>query len=699
MTAPATREIGNSRVRDDGPAKVRGSATYAFEHAVEAPLYLHPVQSTIARGRVASVDTSTAEAVEGVAFVLTHANAPTLADTSDGEMSILQDDEVHFRGQFLGVVAAETPETAREAAGLVRLTYDEQSHTVVLDPSSDELYKPDKVNPRFETDTSDGDVDGALAASAVTLDQTYTTPAETNNPMEPHSCIAIWDGEEGSSGASLTLYDSTQGVHGVRGTLAPIFGLAKENVHVVAPNVGGGFGSKGMPHAHEVLATMAAMRAGGRPVKLALTRQQMFTLVGYRTPTIQRIRLGAGRDGRLTAIAHDVVQQTARIKEFAEQTATATRMMYAAPVRSTSHRLHPLDVSVPSWFRAPGEAPGMFAPEVALDELAVELGIDPVELRLRNEPEANPESGLPWSSRNLVACLRAGAQRFGWEQRDPTPGVRHRNGWLIGTGVASSVYPVYRMPGSQARVQVTEDGCYTVGIGAVDIGTGAWTSLRQIAADALAVPFEDVELQLADTALPYASVAGGSSGTTSWGAAITAAARQLRDQYGERPAPGSEVTAETPANEASGSYAMHAFGAHFVEAAVHADTGEVRVPRMLGVFAAGTIVNPQLARSQFYGGMTMGLGMALLENSVTDPRLGHVVTSDLAEYHVAANADVVDMQAIWLDEDDPYVSPMGSKGIGEIGIVGAAAAVANATWHATGIRVRDLPLTADKFVR
>jgi xanthine dehydrogenase YagR molybdenum-binding subunit len=257
---------------------------------------------------------------------------------------------------------------------------------------------------------------------------------------------------------------------------------------------------------------------------------------------------------------------------------------------------------------------------------------------------------------------------------------------------------VYRMPGSQARIRVVDNGCYSVAIGAVDIGTGAWTSLRQIAADALSARFEDVEVQLADTALPYATVAGGSSGTNSWGSAITAAARELRTQYGDRPAPGSEVTAETPANEGAESYAMHAFGAHFVEAAVHADTGEVRVPRMLGVFAAGTIVNPQLARSQFYGGMTMGLGMALLEQSVTDPRFGHVVNHDLAEYHVAANADVVDMQAHWIDEDDEHVNPMGSKGIGEIGIVGAAAAVANATYHATGIRIRDLPLTADKFL-
>ncbi len=696
MTAPAReagREIGTARVRDDGPAKLRGTAHYAVEYPVDAPLFLHPVQATIAHGRISAIDSSAAEALDGVEFVLTHTNAPALADAGDGELAVLQDGDVHFRGQLIGVVAASTSEVARQAAGLVRVTYDEQDHSVLLDPASDELYKPDKVNPSFQTDTSEGDLEAALAGAAVTLDRTYTTPAEFNNPMEPHALTATY------ADGALTLYDSTQNVHGVRKTLAPIVGLAPEDVHVIAPYVGGGFGSKGMPHAHEVLAVLAAMRAGGRPVKLALTRQQMFALVGYRTPTVQRIRLGAGPDGTLTAIAHDVIEQTARIKEFAEQTATATRMMYAAPARATSHRLHALDVAVPSWFRAPGEAPGMFAPEVALDELAAELGIDPVELRIRNEPEVNPETGLPWSSRNLVACLREGARRFGWEQRDPTPGVRTRNGWLLGTGVASSVYPVYRQPGSQARITALGDARFRVAIGAVDIGTGAWTSLRQIAADALGAAYDDVELQIADTALPFATVAGGSSGTTSWGAAINEAARLLREQHGGTPAAGVEVTGETPDNEASQSYAMHAFGAHFVEAAVHADTGEVRVPRMLGVFGAGAIINPQLARSQFIGGMTMGLGMALHEHAVTDPRFGHVVTHDLAEYHVAANADVVDMDAVWLDEHDDKVNPMGSKGIGEIGIVGAAAAIANATWHATGIRVRDLPLTADKFLR
>jgi xanthine dehydrogenase YagR molybdenum-binding subunit len=427
-----------------------------------------------------------------------------------------------------------------------------------------------------------------------------------------------------------------------------------------------------------------------------MTRQQMFALVGYRTPTIQRIRLGANDDGRLLAISHEVIEQTSRIKEFAEQTAVATRMMYASPNRLTSHRLARLDVAVPSWMRAPGESPGMFAPEVALDELAERCGVDPIELRVRNEPETDPDTGNPWSSRRLVECLREGADRFGWDQRDPTPASVRRDGWLVGCGVASSTYPVNAIPGSVARIRFDADR-YTVSIGSADMGQGSWTSLAQIAGDALSVPADQVQMEIGDTALPFASVAGGSSGITSWGSAIVASAQKFRKRFGDDPSDGDQVESDAPQNEDAESYAMHAFGAQFAEVQVHADTGEIRVARMLGMFDGGRIINPLLARSQFIGGMTMGLSMALHENSIVDPRFGHVVTHDFAEYHIPVNADVREMQAHWLDGEDPHTNPMGSKGIGEIGIVGAAAAIANATYNATGIRVRDLPITADKL--
>jgi xanthine dehydrogenase YagR molybdenum-binding subunit len=688
------RAIGRDLARRDGGAKVRGTAVYADDTPVANPLFCRIVPATIARGRVTAVDTAEAAALEGVVAVLTSADTERLANTDDAELAVLQGDEVGFRGQIVAAVLAETDEVAREAVDLVRVQYDAQEPDAVLSPDRDDLYTPESVNPSYPSDTHDGDMAAAMAEAPVTVEQTYTTPMLHNNPMEPHATTALWDG---AGAGHLTLWDSTQGVHPVRQTVTEIFGLEREQVRVVCPFVGGGFGSKGNPHPNVIMAALAARAVPGRPVRLPLTRQQLFSLAGYRTPTIQRMQLAAERDGRLRGIAIDVVEQTSRIKEFAEQTGVPTRNMYAAPNRRTTHRLAALDVPVPSWMRAPGECPGMFGPEVAMDELAVELGLDPVELRIRNEPEVDPETGRPFSSRNLVACLREGAERFGWAGRDHRPGVRLEDGWWVGTGVAASVYPTMRMPKSTATL--TYDGGRYVGrIGAADLGTGAWTVLPQIAADALGVPVEDVDVLIGDTDHPEASVAGGSSGTTTWGSALVEAAREFRDKYGDTPQDGDAAEGSVNPNAAEEDYVMSAFGAQFAEVRVHADTGEVRVPRLHGVFAAGRIVNPRTARSQFLGGMTMGLGMALHEQSLLDPRTGHVVNHDLAEYHVPSNADVDDLQAHWLHEDDPHVNAMGSKGIGEIGIVGTAAAVVNAAWHATGVRVRDLPVTLDRVL-
>jgi xanthine dehydrogenase YagR molybdenum-binding subunit len=686
------RAIGRDLVRRDGVAKVRGTATYAYETPVERPAYAHPVQATIARGRVTAMDTAAAEALAGVLAVLTVSNAERLASTEDAELAVLQSDEVGFRGQLIGVVVAETSELARQAADLVRVSYDERPHDSVLSVDRDDLYAPEQVNAGHETDTAEGDVAAAVAAAEVTLEQTYSTAMYHNNPLEPHATTALWDP---SGDGFLTLWDSTQGVHPDRSAVCEVLGLAEEQVRVVCPYVGGGFGSKGTPHANVVLSAMAARALPGRPVKLALTRQQMFTLAGYRTPTIQRVQLAADRTGRLSAIAIDVVEQTSRIKEFAEQTGVPARMMYASPNRRSTHRLAALDVPVPSWMRAPGECPGMFGPEVAMDELAETLGVDPIQLRVRNEPEVDPETGKPWSSRHLVECLREGAERFGWADR---PGPRHRDGdWLVGTGVASSVYPTMRQATSTATIRY-EDGRYVAEIGAADLGTGTWTTLPQIAADALDVPVEDVEVRIGDTRYPVASVAGGSSGLNTWGSAVVVAAREFRGKFGPRPEDGDETSGAVDQAAQDEDHASYAFGAQFVEVRVHADTGELRVPRLLGVFAAGRIVNPRTARSQFVGGMTMGLSMALHENSVWDPRVGQVANHDLAEYHVTVNADVGDVQAHWLDEHDPYVNAMGTKGIGEIGIVGTAAAVVNAVHRATGVRVRHLPVTLDKLL-
>ncbi|MFN2629200.1 MAG: xanthine dehydrogenase family protein molybdopterin-binding subunit [Gaiellaceae bacterium] len=678
-----TRLIGAPVDRIEGRAKVAGEATYAFEYHQEHVAYAVIVQSAIAKGTVRAVDPAAALALPGVVAVLSHENAPALA-SAEGELAVLQSTEISYRGQIVAAVIADSLETAQQAGQLVQVGYCVAEHDVDLRADHPGLYKPDKVNPNFPTDTEAGDVEQALATAVITVDETYTTPAQHNNPMEPHATIAVWEN------GGLTLYDSNQGAWRVAETVAEIFGLEASKIRVISRHVGGGFGSKGVPRPHVVLAAMCAQHVQ-RAVKLAVTRQQMFTLTGYRTPTIQRLRLGADPDGRLTVIAHDVIEQTSTVQEFAEQTAVATRMMYASPNRRTTHRLVALNLPTPSWMRAPGECPGMYALESALDELAIACELDPVELRIRNEPEIDPESGNRFSTRNLVACLREGAERFGWSDRDPKPASRRDGRWLRGMGVASSTYPARRAP-STAHARAEADGTFTIRITASDIGTGSRTVLTQIAADALEVPLERVRVDIGDSESGQAMLAGGSMGTSSWGTAVVKACRQLR--AGEM-----EVSVDTTEDAAADEpLAKHGFGAQFAEVRVDVDTGEVRVPRLVGVFGCGRIINPKTARSQFIGGMTMGLSMALLEEALLDPQLGAYVNHDLAMYHVATIADIGEIDVAWIDEEDLHVNPMGSKGIGEIGIVGTAAAVANAVYNATGVRVRDLPITPAKLI-
>lgn len=684
-SAPVT---GTPVARVDGRAKVTGEARYAYEHLVEGAVYAWPVSSTIARGRVTALDVSTVLGRPEVIDVLHPGNAARLSDTAGADLMVLQSDDVRFRGQIVAAVIATSLEAARAAAAQVVVSYDEEPHDVLLH-TGDGSYVPETVNDLSPGQVERGDAEQAYSAAPVHLDRTYRTPPEHASPMEPHATIAEWrDGR-------LTLHNADQGPFMSAQALAGVFGLAVDDVEVVAEHVGGGFGSKASPRPPTVLAALAA-KLVGRPVKVALTRPQMSALTTYRTPTEQRVRLGAERDGRIVSIIHDSLSQTSRITEFAENTTSSTRVLYDVADVRTTVRVLPLDVPTPGWYRAPGHTPGMYALECAVDELAVELGVDPVELRIRNEPTMDPETGKAFSSRGLVAALREGAERFGWATRDPRPGVRRHGRWVVGTGVAAAHYPALTFP-STARVRADADGSFTVLIAAVDIGTGARTVLSQLAADALAVPIERIRLVIGRSSLGNAPFAGGSIGTASWGWAVEKACAELLRRLGEHegglPVEGIEVFADTTEDVASlADLSRHGFGAQFAQVRVDVDTGQVGVDRLLGVFANGRVVNPRTARSQAVGGMIQGLSMALLEVAEVDGRFGDFVNHDLGSYHVASHADVGDVDAVHLQEDDEHLNSIGGKGVGEIGIVGVAAAVANAVHHATGLRVRDLPI-------
>lgn len=687
--------VGAAAERREGREKVTGTARYAAEQPLPGRLFARPVPAAIVRGRVTDIDDTAALALPGVVTVLTHRNAPRLASADDATLAVLQDPEVPNRGWFVALVVADSPEAARAGAAAVRVTCVEEKHDVTLTATHPQAYVPEKINGMFPGVRELGDPDGAFADADVRVDVGYQVPPLHNHPMEPHASTAHWDGER------LTVHTSSQGTTAVRAVLGTMFGLADERITVVAEHVGGGFGSKGTPRPDVVLAAMAAWHTG-RPVTVVLPRRVLPTSVGHRASTLHRLRLGADSDGRLTSLVHEVTTYTSRIKEFVEYAGMPARVMYAAPNLRSRHHVVRLDVPTPSWMRAPGEAPGMYALESALDELAEALGMDPVEVRVRNEPGAEPDSGKPFSSRHLVECLREGARRFGWSGRDPRPRTRSAGPLLLGTGVAAATYPVQVYP-SRAAARALPDGSFLVEVNAADIGTGARTVLAQAAADALQAPLERVRIHVGNSDLPPAPLAGGSSGTASWGWAVhdacTRLAAQLAEHQGPLPDEGLEARADTKgAADAESPFARHAFGAHFAEVSVDTVTGEVRVRRLLGVYAAGRILNPRTARSQFVGGMTMGLGMALTEGSTLDPAFGDFTESDLAAYHVPAHADVPDIEAHWIHEDDPHLNPLGGKGIGEIGIVGTAAALGNAVHHATGVRFRELPLTPDRVL-
>jgi xanthine dehydrogenase YagR molybdenum-binding subunit len=732
--------IGAPINRTDAWAKVSGAAQYTAEHQVEGLTHAVLVTSTIPSGRVLRIDDSAAREVPGLLLVMTPQNAMRLPkENRDGKLqppigrrlTLLQEDDVYYNNQPIAVVVADTLEHAREAAARLRIEYERKEAVLDFEQAKQSLHKPEKVLTE-DTDTKRGDLADGLLASQVRLDATYTTPIEHHNPLETHATIAEWDNDK------LTIFESTQYMKGVQRIVAAIFGIPPENVTAICPYTGGGFGSKGSVWSHAPLTAMAAKMLK-RPVKLSLDRTQMFGPIGQRPNTEQRFRLGAMEDGRLLASSHDIVAYTSKIEDWIEPCGIITRMMYESPNQETTHRLAPMNLGTPTFMRAPGEATGSFALESAMDELAYQLNMDPLALRLKNYTEKDPGKDLPWSSKSLRQCYEIGAERFGWKDRNPQPRAMKQGNKLVGWGMATATYPTNRSAG-ECSATLLADGTALFRSATQDLGTGTYTVMTQIAADAIGLKVEQVRFELGNSTMPESPVSGGSTTVASVGPAVQAAGHALRlklagiaaasegsplfgvtadkigvengelyllDQPSRRETMAAiaarhggpvEVTAKAEPGDAKKKYSMHAFGAVFVEVTVDEDLGEIRVPRVVGVYGVGKLMNEKTGYSQLMGGIVWGISLALFEDTAIDGRYGRAVNGNLAEYHVPTNADIQGIDVQIVDEDDPHVNPLGAKGIGEIGITGVGAAIANAVYHATGKRVRDLPITLDKLL-
>jgi xanthine dehydrogenase YagR molybdenum-binding subunit len=729
-------QIGLPRDRVDGPDKVKGSARYAAEFPQPRLAHAVMVLSTRASGTY-RIDAAAAEASPGVVRVLTPANAPTLPDANKADpskvriLSLLQDDQVHYNGQPIAVVVAETLEQARGAARLLDVKYVESAAILDFERMKAKAYPPKKAN-MAETDVHWGDASAGLAQASVTVDAVYTTPDENHNPLEPHATTASWEGDK------LTVHDATQGVFGCRNTLAQDLGIPAQNIRVISPFIGGGFGCKGSAWSHVVLAAMAA-RVIARPVKLVLDRPQMFAPVGHRPRTEQHVVLGAKPDGSLTAIRHEVTSATSMLEDWTESSAVVTRMLYACPNGDTTHRLVKLNIGTPTFQRAPGEATGTFALESAMDELAYKLGLDPIALRLVNHADADAVEHKPFSSKALRACYERGAERFGWSRRSAKPGAMRDGHWQVGWGMATATYPAHRSKAA-ATAKILADGSALVQAGTQDLGTGTYTIMSQVAAETLGLSLQRLRFELGDTALAETPVSGGSQTAASVAPAVQAACASARDQLialaladAHSPVHGAqradidlddgwlvvrntqkrdafaaviarngghpiEGQAQTEEGDAKERYAFHSFGAVFAEVRVDRDLGMLRLTRLHGTYDVGRILNAKTARSQLIGGLVWGAGLALFEQTLTDHRDGRVVNSNLSEYHVPVNADIEEIDVAFIDGSDTLLNPLGARGIGEIGITGAGAAIANAVYHATGKRIRELPITLDKLI-
>ena len=707
--------VGKPTDRIDGPLKTTGTAPYAYEHHEPVPgaAYGYVVGSTVAKGRITAMDVADAKAAPGVIAVVTAENAGTLGKGKRNTAPLLGGPNIEHYHQAVALVVAETLEQARAAAQLVRVAYAREDGAYDLAAARDSA-KPSDTDP----DLTVGDFDGAFAAAPVKLDATYTTPDQTHAMMEPHASIARWDGDR------VTVWTSNQMIDWTTGDLAQTLGIPKEKVRLISPFVGGGFGGKLFLRADTLLAVLGA-RAAGRPVKVALPRPLMANNTTHRPATIQRVRIGATPEGIITAIAHE--SWSGNLPGGNPETAVdQTKLLYAGANRLTALRLAHLDLPEGNAMRAPGEAPGLMALEIAMDEMAEKLGIDPVEFRIRNDTQVDPaKPDRPFSQRQLVQCLRTGAERFGWDKRNPKPASVRDGRWLVGLGMAAA-FRNNLLTKSAARVRLDKRGVVTVETDMTDIGTGSCTIIAQTAAEVMGVGLDKVVVRLGDSAFPVSAGSGGQWGANNSTAGVYAACMRLREEvarklgfnsadavfadgqvrFGNRSLPlaqaagDSGLTAEDGIEygDLSKQYQQSTFGAHFVEVGVDGATGETRVRRMLAVCAAGRILNPKSARSQVIGAMTMGVGAALMEELAVDKRAGFFVNHDLAAYEVPVHADIPHQEVIFLEETDPISSPMKAKGVGELGLCGVGAAVANAIYNATGVRVRDYPVTLDKLL-
>jgi xanthine dehydrogenase YagR molybdenum-binding subunit len=717
--------------RVDGRLKVTGGARYAADYAASGLLYGIPVVSTIAKGRIRAMNTACAEAAPGVVAVISRRNAPKLKKVANdfgswtklGEARLLfADDNIHYVGQYVALVVADTLEHGIAAAPLVEITYEEREPVIDSDRAMDTLFVP---KPVFgPTEVARGDVDKALATAAHVVDRAYSTPIEHHNPMEPSATVAVWNNDE------LTLYDATQWVMGARNCVADMFGIERKRVAIVSEFVGGGFGCKGFVWPHQALAALAAKQVG-RPVKISLSRKQMYAACGHRPETRQHVVLGADAEGKLTAIRHSAISQTSPVDEHTEMCGVATSFLYACPNVDVRHQLLRVNIATPTPMRAPGENPGMFATESALDELSYAAGIDPLELRLRNYAETDPDSNLPFSGKHLRECYELGRDGIDWNQRSREPRSMRDGRWLIGYGMATATYPAYRSPGA-AVVRIHDDGRVEVASATQDIGTGTYTTMTQITAEILGIPSNRIYASLGDSRLPPAPVSGGSMTTASVTPAVKAACEdllkklidlasaenggpfsvsdgRLRSQDGalqltyddvlrRRNMNQLEASASVQPGEEWAKFSFHSFGAQFAQVRVDPDVGIVQVMRMVSVFDIGRVLNAKTARSQAYGGIIQGIGMTLMEHTVYDERSGTIVNDNLADYLVPVNADVRDIDISFIDIPDLNISSIGARGMGEIAITGVAPAIANAVYHATAIRVRDLPITIEKLL-